>query len=135
MLPSLQPPARALPWRAPYATGRAQKATPVSAALNAPMQPSRLKAFALIILAYALALAAAWGATLAVPSAHPLLKVALGTVVGTLVVFAFSRAFDNTSLYDPYWSVAPLVAALYLYAGPGAGGARALGLVSLIALW
>lgn len=99
------------------------------------MAPTPWKAFAVVIGAYLLAAAAGFGAALTVPTAHPLLKIALGTVVGTLVVFAFSRAFDNTSIYDPYWSVAPIAAAVYLFAGPGAGGARGLLLMALIALW
>ncbi|MBK7861008.1 MAG: DUF1295 domain-containing protein [Archangiaceae bacterium] len=85
--------------------------------------------------AYALALATAVAAAGTLSGAHPLVKVALGAVVATGVVFAFSRAFDNTSLYDPFWSVFPLAAAIYFYAGPGAGGARGLMLVLLIALW
>jgi steroid 5-alpha reductase family enzyme len=95
----------------------------------------RWKAFAIVTGAYVLAIAAAAGAAATVPSAHPLLKIALGAVVATGVVFAFSRAFDNTSVYDPFWSVAPLVAAIYLYVGPGAGGTRGLVLVLLIAAW
>ncbi len=88
-----------------------------------------------MISAYVLALGAAVAATAAVPAAHPLLKIALATAVGTLVVFGFSRAFDNTSVYDPYWSVAPMIAALYLYLGPGVGGARCVAVLLLVTLW
>lgn len=99
------------------------------------MPAPKLKAFGIVTLAYVLAGAAALGATAAMPAAHPLLKVALGTVVGTAVVFGFSRAFDNTSLYDPYWSVAPLVAVIYLFAGPGVGSARSIAVLALVAIW
>jgi steroid 5-alpha reductase family enzyme len=34
-------------------------------------------------------------------------------LVCTLVVFAFTYAFKNTSIYDPYWSVIPPFIALY----------------------
>lgn len=34
-------------------------------------------------------------------------------VVATLVVFAFSRKYTNSSFYDPYWSVIPPLLALY----------------------
>lgn len=34
-------------------------------------------------------------------------------VVATVVVFIFSIAFHNSSLYDPYWSVAPPLIALF----------------------
>jgi steroid 5-alpha reductase family enzyme len=93
------------------------------------------KAFGIVAAAYGVAILAALGAAHAVPQVHPLMKIAVGNVVGTAVVFGFSRAFDNTSLYDPYWSVAPMVSALYLLLGPGAGGARGVMLLLLISLW
>jgi steroid 5-alpha reductase family enzyme len=55
------------------------------------------------------ALAAGWLAR----ESHPLLIAALADLAGTVVVFAFSVAFDNSSVYDPYWSVAPIPIALY----------------------
>ncbi len=39
--------------------------------------------------------------------------LAVADLVGTLVVFAFTFAFENTSIYDPYWSVIPPFMALY----------------------
>ena len=38
-----------------------------------------------------------------------LTALALGDIAATVVVFAFSVLFDNSSVYDPYWSVAPIV--------------------------
>lgn len=93
------------------------------------------KDFGLVAAAYVLALAAAIGVGLTLPTGHPLLKVALGTVVATAVVFIFSRIFDNTSVYDAYWSVGPIAAAVYLFAGPGQGGARGIVMLLLIGLW
>lgn len=77
----------------------------------------RSKAFAAIILCYAVALAAAALTLALVPSWHPLARLAAADLVATLVVFAFSRAFDNSSFYDAYWSVAPAVAAPWLAFG------------------
>lgn len=37
--------------------------------------------------------------------------VLAGDTAATLVIFVFSLAFNNSSFYDPYWSVAPLVIA------------------------
>lgn len=45
------------------------------------------------------------------PGAHLLVHVLVADIVGTIVVFGFSRFHDNSSLYDPYWSVAPIVIA------------------------
>jgi steroid 5-alpha reductase family enzyme len=88
---------------------------------------------------YLLALGAAWGViVLAPPSWHPLLAAFVADVVATLVVFALSMAFDNASLYDPYWSVAPPVIAVWWVAGAGAGGGDAVRqvlVVGLITIW
>jgi steroid 5-alpha reductase family enzyme len=49
---------------------------------------------------------------------HPLADLGLGTLVATVVVFAVSVAVDNSSIYDPYWSVQPLaIAGYYLWTG------------------
>lgn len=37
----------------------------------------------------------------------PLYLSAAADIVATLVIFAFSRAFNNSSFYDAYWSVIP----------------------------
>jgi steroid 5-alpha reductase family enzyme len=68
--------------------------------------------------AYGLALAAAFATAADLAGHHPLLVTAAADLVGTLVVFGFSVAFDNSSLYDPYWSVAPIPIALSWAAGP-----------------
>jgi steroid 5-alpha reductase family enzyme len=60
-------------------------------------------------LAYALAVGAAVAAGYAARDWHPLAVVAVADAVGTVVIFAFSFAFNNSSFYDPYWSVAPIV--------------------------
>ncbi len=40
---------------------------------------------------------------------HYLIELALVSIVATIVLFAFSRAFKNSSIFDAYWSIAPLV--------------------------
>jgi steroid 5-alpha reductase family enzyme len=40
---------------------------------------------------------------------HILLSSLLADIAATLAVWFFGIIFDNSSLYDPYWSVAPLV--------------------------
>ena len=45
--------------------------------------------------------------------------VFVGDVAATGFIFLFSMAFANSSLYDPYWSVAPPVISVFLLFGPG----------------
>jgi steroid 5-alpha reductase family enzyme len=82
--------------------------------IPAPVQ-SRSRSFLFDAAAYAAGLAAAWlVARWLGPGSSALAVVAYADVAATLVVFAFSVAADNTSVYDPYWSLAPLVIAPYL---------------------
>jgi steroid 5-alpha reductase family enzyme len=63
--------------------------------------------------AYAAALLAAVFVVRALPLEHPLAQLGVGTLVATLVVFAVSVMADNSSIYDPYWSLQPLAIAVY----------------------
>jgi len=87
--------------------------------------PARRRAFALCAACYVQALAAAWASALLLGGRHPLVVAAFADAVATVVVFAWSRALDNSSLYDPYWSVAPPV--VFAYFAFGAGGTGAAG--------
>ncbi len=70
---------------------------------------------------------------------HPLAALALGTLVATVVVFLVSVAVNNSSIYDPYWSVQPLAfAGYYLWTGWGDGAgvdARQVIVVCLVSLY
>ena len=65
-----------------------------------------------------MAVAAAWASVRVLPDAPPIMHVAIADVIATVVIFAFSRAFDNSSFYDAYWTIAPMVIAPYLAFGP-----------------
>ena len=43
---------------------------------------------------------------------HPLIMIGVADIFATLVVFIFSMALNNSSAYDPYWSVKPIVIAV-----------------------
>jgi steroid 5-alpha reductase family enzyme len=90
-----------------------------------------------VVTAYALALVVALLAGWAVRGAHPIAVAGCADAAATVVVFAFSVAFRNSSFYDPYWSVAPLPIALYWLSvgGSEAPGLRHLVVVALVALW
>lgn len=54
------------------------------------------------------ALAVAWALIGRLPEdLHPLMTVAIADLGAMCVVFGFAVAFDNSSFYDPYWSISP----------------------------
>jgi steroid 5-alpha reductase family enzyme len=77
--------------------------------------------FALVSVAYLAAHLVAGATVRALPEWRPLAAVAVADGLATVTVFIFSRALNNTSVYDPYWSVAPWSIAWWLALGPGAG--------------
>ena len=87
--------------------------------------------------AYLVALAGAMAAGYLVRESHPLVIIAVADVVGTVLIFAFSVVFNNSSFYDPYWSVAPIViAAFWLWIAPNqASLIRQILLTGAVALW
>jgi steroid 5-alpha reductase family enzyme len=93
------------------------------------------RALSYCALAYALALTAAIGVAHALDGAHPLWIAFAADVVATMIVFAFSVAFDNSSFYDPYWSVAPVPLGIYFALQPTAAPARAVLVVLLLFVW
>ena len=69
---------------------------------------SRTASFLIIAVVYALAIAS----SVVVYNVLPLpfyLSILIADIVGTVVTFAFSCVFKNASVYDPYWSVQPVV--------------------------
>jgi len=62
---------------------------------------------------------------------HPIVVAALADVAATLVVFSFSWHHDNSSFYDPYWSLAPIPIAVY-WAGLNPDGLEARQVLALL---
>ena len=68
---------------------------------------------------------------------QPLWVAVLADLAATLIVFGFGRALNNSSIFDPYWSIAPPLLGLYWAAAqPGRGNPvrRAVVLV-LVGAW
>lgn len=85
-------------------------------------------------LAYFAALIAALAVGWLMAGAHPLWIAFAADVAATLVVFAFSVALDNSSMYDPYWSVAPIPIGVYFALQPAPSSRAVLALV-LVTVW
>jgi steroid 5-alpha reductase family enzyme len=90
--------------------------------MRSNIRDSRAAGVVISAATYLVAFAAAVAVVKAVGPLHPLLEVGLGTLTATVVVFAVSVATDNSSVYDPYWSLQPLaIAGYYLWTGRGVG--------------
>ncbi|MBR3381532.1 MAG: DUF1295 domain-containing protein [Clostridia bacterium] len=72
------------------------------------IKQSRVKSFIAAALIYLVAACAGAALYLALP--FPFwLSLLVADIASTVVVFAFSLIFKNASVYDPYWSVQPMV--------------------------
>ena len=67
---------------------------------------------------------------------HPIQTFFYADLVATVVVFAGSMLLHNSSVYDPYWSVAPpLIAGGWLLVQEGGSGLRQALVLVLLTLW
>jgi steroid 5-alpha reductase family enzyme len=68
----------------------------------------------ILVIVYASAFLAAFYSLRLVEFANPIVSLLIADIIGTVVVFLFSMIFNNSSVYDPYWSIAPALMAVYL---------------------
>ncbi len=101
------------------------------------MKASRRASFAACALVYLAAAAAAVLAVRLTGTRNLILAAAAADLAGTLVVFIGSVILDNSSIYDPYWSVAPvLIAAFWLSFGwPTVNVLRAALVLLVLSVW
>ncbi|MBW2701198.1 MAG: DUF1295 domain-containing protein [Deltaproteobacteria bacterium] len=99
-------------------------------------QKSKGLSLSLVLLAYLVAGAAAWATIWIFEDLSLLWKAALADGVAMLVVFGFSVAYNNSSTYDPYWSVAPIPIVIYWGLNNPAVDPWRFGLLAgLVGLW
>jgi len=101
-------------------------------------QKSMTRAFSLCALAYVVALCVAVIIVYVLGDQHPILIVFTADIAATLVIYTFARMFRNASFYDAYWSVAPLVIALYYTLVASSGDVvfiRQVLVVTLVFIW
>ena len=79
---------------------------------------TRKQSFIIVGVIYLLAAAVGVGTYLLLPDVWGFwLKLLLADVAATVVTFIFSLIFKNASVYDPYWSVQPIVIILAFMIG------------------
>ena len=72
----------------------------------------------------------------ALPFSQSMVNVFVADVVATVLIFAVSVMFNNSSVYDPYWSVAPPIIVLYLIKiFPEGNEIRQFVLLALVFFW
>jgi steroid 5-alpha reductase family enzyme len=69
----------------------------------------RLKGYITVFIIYIIAFILGYLTYFALPEWSVIARVLIGDVVATVVVYIFSVFFNNASIYDPYWSIAPMV--------------------------
>lgn len=70
-----------------------------------------------------------------IPFESPLIKVGVIDLVATIIIFSFSVGFNNSSMYDPYWSVAPIVFVGYWVFLAGISEVESLVIIALVLIW
>ena len=90
-----------------------------------------------MVCAYAVVALSGWLTLQACVTMHPVWAMLIADVVATSALFVFSRVLNNSSMYDPYWSLVPIYIALWWWLGvaEGGGGLRAVLTVGVITLW
>lgn len=98
---------------------------------------SKARSLSIVAIAYltAVAVGAAW--LIAGPATGAAwLDALIADVLGTVVIFVFSRAFRNSSFYDAYWSVIPPLLLLYWWlVAPNPDPLRTVLIAIVIVLW
>lgn len=95
----------------------------------------------IVALIYCLAYGAGYAVCRLVPEQMPeqMLEQMLGLLmfdlVATVVVYLFSTALRNSSVYDPYWSLTPLVMAAWLFRAAGARSLWQWLFLAVFGLW
>ena len=72
------------------------------------------KSYAVTLLTYVIALAVALCISSYAAEMSQWQMILAGYLSATVVIFIASQLFGNSSLYDPFWSVAPVPVVLYL---------------------
>lgn len=100
-----------------------------------PMQFTRHQSILLSIIAYVAATAIAVITWHMAPGLHDLWRLAMADLAATLFIFSTSVVLNNSSMYDPYWSVKPAVIAIACAVLFGAGSVAGMALLVLMLLY
>ena len=106
--------------------------------MESHLRITKKQALVLCILVYISAGAAAIGSYFPFSSLHPILIAGIANIAATIIVFLFSVSLDNSSMYDPYWSLAPIGIGFFyfsLYPDGSPAAIRKILVISLLLIW
>ena len=94
------------------------------------------RSLAIVTVAYLIAVAVGFAWLLWGPATGRLwLDTLIADILATLVVFAFSRAYRNSSFYDAYWSVIPPLLLFYWWSQGDGDALRTWLIAVLVVVW
>lgn len=100
------------------------------------MTRSKGRSLAIVIVAYLIAVAVGYAWLLWGPATGRLwLDTLIADILATLVVFAFSRVYRNSSFYDAYWSVIPPLLLFYWWSQGDGDPVRTWLITVLVVVW
>jgi steroid 5-alpha reductase family enzyme len=83
--------------------------------MNEKLRNSRPAGILISVVSYIAAFFVAMAVILFYNTDHVLLSVAAADLAATIFIFLISASLNNSSIYDPYWSVKPAVIAFFYY--------------------
>ena len=89
----------------------------------------------IIVLIYLVAFVGAFFSFQYIPIDNLILKFLVSDLIATLIVYLFSLIFRNPSIYDPYWSVAPMVIVPFILWHTGSYQFFSIFVLALVELW
>ena len=97
---------------------------------------SKITSSLIVLAVYILAFLGAYFLSPKINFSETMVNVLIVDVVATIIVFVFSVILNNSSVYDPYWSVAPPVIVIYLITlFPEGNTVRQLVVLALVLFW
>ena len=72
------------------------------------LSPNKTNALAVCLGSYMIALILCVLLYQVLDTGNPVVTAAMLDLTGTILIFLVSRSFNNSSFYDPYWSIAPV---------------------------
>jgi steroid 5-alpha reductase family enzyme len=100
------------------------------------MKNNRFFSYALILLVYVLAIFAGKYTLDILNHDNPYTEMLIADIAATAIVFLFSLILNNSSVYDPYWSVIPVPIAMYwIWNAPAGNDLRQYLILGVILFW